>query len=161
MTSLYIRLAGCLGIVIAAFFLGFHIGGLGPKSALAALQAQDWQAKAQATQVALTAVQAQLKNEQTVSANNSTVIAGLQNDNAKIQANWASDRALAQRLLNAASRPSSSSTVPEAKGGQPVVSTGPASGDGSIAGLLADAAAECQHNADQLNALIAEIKPQL
>jgi len=141
--------------------LGWHMGSLAPKRALAALQAADWQAKAQATQVALTAVQGQLKTLQATSANNSTVIQGLQNENAKITANWASDRTLAQRLLNAAARPSGGSPVPETQGGRAVVNHSTASSDGSIAGLLADAASECEHNASQLNALIAEIQPQL
>lgn len=161
MPTLYIRLAAYVGAALAVFFMGYHVGGLGPKASLAALQAQDWQAKAVATQNVLNAVQAQLKSAQATAANNSTVIQGLQNENAKITANWASDRALAQRLLNAAARPSGGSPMPETQGGRTVVNPSTASGDGSIAGLLADAAAECEHNASQLNALIAEIQPQL
>lgn len=159
--TLYLRLGAYLAAVLLCVGIGWHLGSLGPKRDLAALQAQDWEAKAQATQVALSAVQAQLKQEQTTSANNSTVIQGLQNDNAKITAGWASDRTLVQRLLNNASRPSSGGVVPKAPSGQATPTASPNPGDGSTASLFANAAIECQRNADQLNALIAEIAPQL
>lgn len=146
-----------------ALFAGaFYLGGLAPKSALEALQAADWQDKYQTSQIALSAVQGQLKQAQDVSASNTKTIQGLNDANAKITADRATYVLLAQRLLNSAKNiPSISPTVPEAKGGQPTASPGATSSDGQAAGLLADTASECLRNAAQLNSLIAEITPQL
>jgi len=163
MPSLYLRLAAYLGAALACIGLGWHLGGLSPKAALAALQAQDWQAKQQATQAALTAVQLQLKKAQDTAANNSTVIQGLETDNAKISANWASDRALVQRLLNdaKATPAAGSSDVPKAGGGQAASGASDAASNESVENMVVAAAQECERTADQLNALIAEITPQL
>lgn len=163
MLSLYLRLAAYLGAALACIGLGWYLGGLSPKAALARLQAQDWQSKAQAEQVALTATQAQLKTLQVAAANNSIVIQGLQNDNAKIASNWASDRALVQRLLNdaKAAPASGGGDMPKAGSGQPAFGAGGPDSDESIASLLADAASECDRNATRLDALSAEIRPQL
>jgi len=159
---IYLRLAAYLAAALLFLGGGWYLGGLAPKKALAQLQAQDWQAKAQSTEVAYQAVLVELKQAQAVSANNSTIIQGLQNDNAKITASWASDRTLAQRLLN------NPKAVPTLGPGLPKASSGPAvavasgtSGDGSAASFLADASAECQRNAVRLNALSAQISPQL
>lgn len=163
MTSLYLRLAAYVVAAGLFFGIGWRVGGLGPKASLAALQAQAWQVKQQATAAALAATTAQLQKLQAVSVNNSATIQGLQDENAKIAADRDANVALAQRLLNSAARATSSGSgsVSETKGGQPAPAAGRTSGNGSAAGLLADAAAECQRNADRLDAVSAEIIPQL
>lgn len=144
----------------ALFAGGYHLGGLGPKSDLAALQAADWQSKYQASQVALTTVQGQLAQEQKTSANNSTVIQGLTDANAKTAADRDHNADLYQRLLNRPG-PAHGAQVSASPGGQAASSTsGTVSGD-PAPGLLADATAECKRNADRLDALSAQIIPQL
>lgn len=160
--SLYLRLGAYLAAVLACIAIGWHMGSLGPKRDLAALQAQDWQAKYSDSQAALTAVQGQLKQAQTVSANNSAVIQGLQSDNAKIAADRAADLQLARRLLNSANPATTGSgVVSKATSGQPTPGAGQPAGPSVLESLLADAAAESEHCAAQLNSLIAEIRPQL
>jgi TolA-binding protein len=163
MTSLYLRLAAYL--LGAAIFTatGWHMGGLAPKKALAQLQAQDWQGKAQAAAVALTATQQQLKTLQDTIDRNAGIIQGLNDENTKIAADRDANLELAHRLLNSAARAASSSGAPvqKAPGGSAAAAASGAGSDGEAAGLLADAAGECERNADRLDALIAEVKPQL
>ena len=137
------------------------MGGLGPKRDLATLQAQDWQGKAQAAASALSATQAQLKTLQDTIDRNAGIIKGLNDENTKIASDRDANLELARRLLNASKAIPTGPTVPAATGGQPVVSTSPASSDGSLADDIASVAQECEHNANQLNALIAEVLPQL
>lgn len=163
MPSLYLRLGA---YVLAAALLvagGWHMGGLAPKAALAALQAQDWQGKAQAAAAALAATQVQLKTLQDTVDRNAGIIQGLHDENAKTAADRDANLDLAHRLLNSAAHPASTPGAPVQKtaGGQTIAAAGGAGGDGEAAGLLADAAGECERNADRLDALIAEIAPQL
>ena len=161
MTSLYLRLAAY--VVVAALFTaaGWHMGGLAPKKALSDLQAQDWQGKAQAAGVALSATQKQLKDLQDTDARNAGIIKDLNDENLKTAADRDRNAGLYQRLLHrAASIPAGGAAVPAPQGGQ--AASGP-SGAGSsdpAAGLLADATAECTRNADRLDKLSAEIMPQ-
>jgi hypothetical protein len=71
------------------------------------------------------------------------------------------DRDLARRLLAKAVTTAASNPLPAAQGqpGAPVASG--AQGDASLGSLLGDAFGECRRNADRLDALIAEIAPQL
>lgn len=168
LTSLdpYIEEIKLAAIVLAAgvvFAGGYHLGGLGPKAALSAEQAADWQAKYQASQVALSTVQGQLAQEQKTTANNSKDMKDLTDANAKIAADRDSYVQLAQRLLNSAKAAprAGGGELPETGGGPAIAGPGPAPGDGQAAGLLADVATECLRNAAQLNSLISEITPQL
>lgn len=159
---LYIKIAG--GVLAAAgiFWFGWHQGALGPKRDLATLQAQDWQAKFTASQVALGAVQGQLAHEQKTAANNSTVIQGLTDANAKTAADRDHYAAMYQRLFDRPASPATGSlAVPAAPSGQGAPGSGGADSGSEAAGLLADARAECIRNDDRLDALSAEITPQL
>jgi hypothetical protein len=67
-----------------------------------------------------------------------------------------------EQLLVVASRASApSSDVSEAGSGSGVARTGDTTGPTRIEGLLVAASGECEQTANQLNALIAEIEPQL
>lgn len=82
------------------------------------------------------------------------------NDREKELSAVAGDRDLARRLLARAAAAASSS-VPTSQGGQTAANPSGASSDGSLAETVAAAIGECRRNADRLDALIAEITPQL
>lgn len=163
MPSLYLRLGAYALAVALCIAGGWYLGGLAPKRALAQLQAADWQAKAQATQVALTAVQNQLAAFQAVSANNVTVIQDLQNDNAKIAADRDANLQLAHRLLNLAKAPAApgGGDVPKAGNLTPVAGSTSNPGAGPLESLVADVADESAQCALTYNALLSQLKPQL
>lgn len=128
-------------------------------TSFASYKAQVADADEKAQKAAADALQAQINTRLTTETNNGNVIAQLtaERDSA------AADRDLAQRLLNAAaSHPTGPGhSVPQAPGGQPTPAASPTDSGGSLTETLAAAIAECQHNANNLDALIAEIKPQL
>lgn len=161
--SLYLRLGAIILATLAAIGAGYYLGGLKPKADLAALQAQGWQEKAQATTVALAATQAQLATAQKTATANASTMQELQSENETIAADRDANVALAQRLLNAAPRPLApgAAAVSQTPSGSAAAGTGGEDGHDSPAVLLADTAAECERNADRLDALIAEVKPQL
>lgn len=163
MISLYIRLAGYFAAATVCVAIGWHLGGLAPKRDLATLQAQDWQGKAQAAAAALVATQAQLKTLQDTDEHNQGVIKDLTDANTKIAADRDTQLDLAHRLLNAAKATSStgSGAVPKAPSGQGPPGASGTAGDDRLASLLADTASECTRNANRLDALSAEITPQL
>lgn len=157
--TLYLRLGAYLAAVILCIAIGWHLGSLGPKRDLAALQAQDWKSKAQATEVALTAVQEQLTKAQAAASNNASTLQVLQSENAKIAADRDSNMELARRLLNSA-RPGSSA-VPKA-GDLPSTShPAPNPGLGSVESMVVAAADESEECAIAYNTLLAQLKPQL
>lgn len=153
---------GALIVAAGAIFAGgYHLGGLGPKADLQALQAADWQAKFTASQVALTAVKKQLEQAAVVTQNNSKAMKDLNDANAKITAARDSNLELAQRLLNAArSAPAIGAAVPKSGDRQPA--PGPAGNPsaGPTQGLLVDAADESAQCAASYNTLLAELKSQ-
>jgi hypothetical protein len=159
--SLYLRLAAYALAIAACVALGWHMGGLGPKRDLATLQAQDWQGKAQAATAALSATQAQLKTLQDTTDRNAGIIRGLTDENIKTAAERDRNAGLYQRLLNRPpSPPAGGGAVLQAPGGPGAGGPGGASGGDAAPGLLADATAECQRNADRLDALSAQVIPQ-
>lgn len=104
------------------------------------------------------ALQAQVKHRLDTEANNAKVIDELtkQRDSA------AADADLSKRLLLAARQNAPSHvSVPETGGGPGTPPAGPADSGPNLGETLAAAIGECRHNADQLDALIAEISPQL
>lgn len=159
---IYIRLALYAAAAAVLLGAGWYLGGLSPKASLAALKAQGWQDKYQASQAALLATQKQLADSTATAANNARTAQDLQDENAKIAAGWASDRELAQRLLNASRvLPAPSPLLPQTGGGPPAPAPSGTSVDGRIGDLLANAAAECKRNAARLDAVSAQIIPQL
>lgn len=163
MSSLYIKLAGYLVAGIACVALGWHMGGLGPKKDLATLQAQDWQGKAQAAAAALVATQVQLKALQDTDARNAGVIKELNDENLKTAADRDHNAELYRRLFHASTRPPASGgpAVPEAQSGPAAADPGAAGSSTRVVILLTDLTAECERNADRLDALSAEVKSQL
>lgn len=69
---------------------------------------------------------------------------------------------LAERLRNAEARLAAHSDTAAKAGDQPgITETGPQASHGELTNAVARVFAECTENADQLDALIAEIRPQL
>jgi hypothetical protein len=165
MTGLLLKFSPYIAAVIVVFGGGWYVGGLAPKAALQRLQAADWQAKAQGEAVALKAVQAQLAHAQTIAANNAQTVEKLSVENNQIAADRSAtlDRVRRlEQLLVVASHPAvPGHHMPEAGRGQGTPSASDTTGITSIEGLLVAAASECEQTANQLNALIAEIEPQL
>lgn len=158
----WLYLAAVVVLLGGGFAAGDHWGALGPQKALSDLKAQDWQGRAQATSVALSASQAQVKTLQDTIDRNGGVIRGLTDENTKTAADRDHNAELYRRLLNRppASGPAGGGAVPEADRGQAAAGPGGAgSGDRAVL-LLTDATAECKRNADRLDALSAEVTPQ-
>lgn len=87
----------------------------------------------------------------------------IQNDyTQKLSATAAAGADLAQRLRNAEARLAANRSAPsQASGGQGAPDPGPTASDARLTSLLGNAFAECAANADQLDALIAEVQPQI
>jgi hypothetical protein len=128
-----------------------------------------WQAKWQARDLAdaKAAAAATAANDAALNAaqkRNEEILSAL-NDKTAEAAAVARDRDLARRLLAAATRPPAvGGPVPQA-GGQPGTAApggpGSDSGLGSLFGYVAAALTECRANADRLDALQEQIRPQL
>ena len=160
--TLYLRLALALALLLAGVALGWYLGAQAPKRALAALQAQDWQSKAQASAAALAEVQGQLATARQVAANNEFIMGGLRSENAQIAADRDANLALARQLLNSQARPAASGgAVPAPADRQQPVGAGDTAAPTRAESMVVDAADECEQTANQLNALIAQLKPQL
>lgn len=110
-----------------------------------------------AQQAVTAALQTQIQTRLKTEANNGKVIQELQAQRDSAVA----DAQLARRLLLAAQIDAHGRAVPKATDRQPAPAAGPASGGGSLTQELAAAISECRSNADQLDALIAELRPQL
>lgn len=108
------------------------------------------------------ALQGQLEQAQATSTNNAKVIHDLQTQNATIGADRDHTNELVKRLLARAARSGpAGGSVPETPDQRGTAPAGRAAGDDSVASLLGDTADECQRNAQRLDALIAQITPQL
>ena len=160
-TALYLRIAA-YGLAALLFgSVGWFVNGDRWEVKYDALQAGHAQELADYQEKAKDALQAQLEQFQTTSANNARVINDLQTQSNQALADSARDHDLVQRQLNAASRDPRYRTVPQA-GDQPATAPArQAPGDGQTGELLVATADECRANARQLNALIQEIQPQL
>ena len=135
------------------------------QAARSADQAQ-WQAEeAQRQKGATEALQAQIKARLTTEANNSKVIQSLQNENAQIVADRDGTltrvRRLEQLLVLASHPAPGGSGVSQAGGGSDPLTAGGDAGPTEVEQLLIDAKEEAGRNAARLNALIAQIRPQL
>jgi DNA-directed RNA polymerase subunit F len=152
------KLIGLLGIIIAfvALFGWAEMERAGKNK----IQAEFTQYKLTAAQEAATAIAAVNKERDDALTSNEAIALDYQN---KLSTVAASATVFAQRLRNAEAT-IARNTVPKAGSGQPTTATiSPSSADqlGKLAQLTADLHAECVANADQLDALIAELKPQL
>lgn len=155
-------------LVIAGFgaFGAWYVTHKLDTASLDALQAKYSQYVAQVAQAEETAQKAatdalarQLQQQKTTEDNNAAIIAKLEADKTAAE----SDRDIAVRLFNgakAANDPGSGS-MSKAVNQPPASASSGASGGGSLTTDLAAAIGECRRNAARLNALIAEISPQL
>lgn len=160
--SIYLRIAAYAIASALLFGAGFKVATWRGDARYSALQTAEATARAQGEETVRQALQKQLDTVKATSANNAQVIGRLQDENTQIAADRDSTRLLVQRLLNRQASPAATSTaVPKASGGQPAAAASGAGGNGTAADLLVGAAEECERNADRLDALIAQIRPQL
>jgi hypothetical protein len=121
-------------------------------------------ANERAADAASRALQAQIEFHDKVQADNDQTMQEYRAQAADDAAHRSADAELIRRLLADAAkgRPAPSDrAVPKAADRQRAADASRAGGNDSLAGLLVDAAAECTRNADRLDALTAEVKPQL
>lgn len=158
----YAKLGGILVVVIAIFAVGYHFGGMPYKMKYEALQAENWKEKAEAEIAAKVVVTGQLMALQTQAKVNADAMQNLATQNAQITRDRDVNVALARRLLNSQARSTSTGcAVPKTADQPAAAAAGGARQDDSLAQLVADVADECTRNADRLDALIAQISPQL
>lgn len=151
---------------------GWHFGSAHWQAKYEALRADDWQGRAQRAETARKAVEGQIDTLQKALGNNAKVMHELEEKHVTVE----SQLGTARRLLAAAKAAGASRgcPVPEAGSGRPSAEAGEAAGDrgpgavpdgGEFGDLLERAIsavlAECKGNANNQDALIAEIKPQL
>lgn len=125
------------------------------------LQVADAQARADGESAVRKDLQGKLDALRATLKTNNQITVDLAHANAQIARDRDANLALARRLLNGQARRPSGGGVPQTPN-QP--RTPPAGGTGpdeSVAGLLVNTADECDRNANRLDALIAQIKPQL
>lgn len=155
-------IAAALGtlVLIALGFWGFTtIYDDGKREGSATIQTK-WDAdrKAIADATANAIAQATKARDEALEANEA-----IQNDYAqKLSATAAAGADLTQRLRNAEARLAANrDLMPKAGGGQGAPDPGPTASDDRLTSLLGNAFAECAANATQLDALIAEVQPQI
>lgn len=160
--ALYLRVAAYGTAALLIGTAGYKVGSNHWETKYQALQAADWQGRAQREQVTRKALEGQLAQARATSSNNAQVLHDLQNQTAAIVADRDRTSDLVRRLLARPARPSPASRpVPEASDQPGTARAGEAGGDEQVAKLLVDTAAECRENAARQNALIAQLKPQL
>lgn len=121
-------------------------------------------ANSRAQQAARQALEAQIIERSRIDKRNAEVLADYVQTNAVIAADRDRSRDLARRLLAAAAKARAatpSDHLPEAANRPETLRTREAGSATEIVELLTDTSAECRGNAAQLNALIAELRPQL
>ena len=159
--KLGLRIAAALALV-ALIGWGYHaIYQRGYRASEATWQAR-WTARDLAeTKAKDAALAAQKASQDATDAHNQEIMNAI-NDAQRERDAARGDADLARRLLAAASRPPATSGAVPPAADQP--GTAPAGGTGegeSLGSLVADAIGECRRNADRLDALIAEVLPQL
>lgn len=161
--SLYLRIAAYALAAALLFGAGFKVATWRGDARYSALQTADATTRAQGEEAVRQALQKQLDTVKATSVNNAQVIGRLQDENTQIAADRDSTRLLVQRLLNSQASPATTPgpAVPETSSGQPAPAASGAGGNGSVADFLVAAAEECERNADRLDALSAQIRPQL
>jgi hypothetical protein len=147
------------GVLIAAIFYGgYHVAAVKGKSNLEALQLA-WDDNKAAIQAEADKAIAQATKEREAALEANGVI---QSDyQAQLSTSQALNAGLSQRLRQYQSTSARSGPVPQASGGQQPVDPSTAQRLGLLDDAVASALTECADNRVQLNALIAQIKPQL
>ena len=159
---IYAKLAAALALLAALIGLGWYLGSSHWKQQYDALEAQNWQSKAAAETLARKALESQLADLQATTAHNAQVMNDLQQQNDTIGAEHANTVALAARLLGDKTRcAAGASDLSKALDNTAIAAASQARRADQLAELLANAYDESVENADQLDALIKEIQPQL
>lgn len=152
---IYVKLALGVAVLIVLLALGEHFYRQAYTAGAQSVQVK-WDAQlADVHRVADEAIERAIKAKDEALANNEVIRANYETQLTAAQSDAAD---FAERLRNAYSHPRA---VPKSGSGQGTTAAVPAAGDDRLTGLLAGAAAECLQNATQLDALTAELKPQL
>lgn len=172
MSRLYAYIIAGVGALAMGVAIGWHFGSLHWKGEYQDLKAADWEAKAQGEKTARDELQRRLDGVNATITHNAEVMNELNEKRATAE----SQLDLARRLLGAAkaSGASCSARVPQADSGSRAAPARPAESDrgpgnvpesSRLGELLERAVAasgvECKNNANQLDALIQQIQPQL
>ena len=156
-------LAGVLVIFGAGTYTGWHMNPW--ESRYRSLQASDAIERMHGEEAVRAALTAQLAQAQTVTRNNQSAMVILANQNAQTAADRDATVArvhrLEQLLSAAAARAAAGRIVSQTRDRSAAAGASDPPSPSPIEGLLVAASAECQQTANQLNALIQEIKLQL
>ncbi len=158
------RLVGIAATVAlcAGTVAGWKLGASHWRHKYDALLAQGWEQKAASETIARHFVEEQLATYQATTARNQDILHDYQDKLDSSNALRDHYRALAKRLFDEQARLIAASTaVPEAPSVTGATEAGPQGEDGSIGEAVAEAFSECHRNTDQLDALIAQVLPQL
>lgn len=153
-------LAGIIVLLGVGGYAGYHLNPW--QGRYQSLMAADVIARAHGEEAIRKTLADQLAQAQATSKNNADALEKLQDENAHIAADRDANLLLARRLLAGQARPiAATHSLPKASSGQASAATSGTRQNESLAGLLVDTADECERNADRLDALIAQITPQL
>jgi hypothetical protein len=129
------------------------------------LQAADAIERAHGEEAVRQALSAQLAQAQEVTHNNQAAMVTLANQNAQTAADRDATVArvhrLEQLLSATATRSAPSSRVPQAGGGSDPPASGTSGGLTDVERLLVNAKEECEHTANDYDALVTQIAPQV
>lgn len=166
MTALLLKFApwliAALLLTGGGAFAGYHEATWRWQTKYEALQAVDAQMRADGEAAVRKDLEAQLVEAHAISDNNAQSLVNLANENAHISADRDANLALARRLLAGQARPVAPDRgMPQAAGEPAVAGAGGPAGPTRAEVLLVAAGDESERCANQLNSLIAQIKPQL
>jgi hypothetical protein len=154
----YVKVILFLALIAGGYWAYNHAYDSGVKDGKATVQIA-WDADKEAIQKTAAAAVAQATKERDDALQSNEVIES--DYQTKLLSANASASDFASRLRNAyASLATNRGAVPKSGGGQASPQASGSSGDDRLTGLLANAAAECLQNDDQLDALAAEVSPQ-
>jgi len=167
MTALLLKaapwLAGALLLLGIGGYAGYRINPW--QARYHALQLADAQTRSEGEAAVRTALTQELAQAQETTHNNQSAMVILANQNAQTAADRDATvdrvRRLERLLAAEAARTAASSAVPKAGSGSPAAGTAGDEGIDRAGELLIAARDECRRNANRLQALIAEISPQL
>jgi len=167
MSVILLKFAPYIAAVLVIFGAGTYTGWhLNPYPArYKALEASYVIERAHEEEAVRQVLSAQLAQAQTVTRNNQAAMVILANQNAQTAADRDATVArvhrLEQLLSAAAARSAQSSRVPENGSRSATTAASDPPGSTPIEGLLVAASTECEQTANQLNALIQEVRAQL
>lgn len=152
----------CVGL---GWWTGRYTADLAWEAKYSALQTGDAQARADGEAAVRTDLQEQIASLKATASHNADAMVNLANENAKTIADrdvtLTRVRRLEQLLSAAAARSTPSGAVSKDAGGQSAPDAGGAGGVTPIERLLINARAEAERNADRLDTLVTEVKPQV